>query len=68
MPNMMGRCESGRAATGSIIREDRNGLPDVILGMNVLSQMHVYIAYKERKLYITAASPQPASAPAGAAQ
>jgi len=28
--------------------------------MNVLSQMHVYIGYKERKLYITAADPQPA--------
>ena len=38
----------------------RSGLPDMILGMNTLSQMHVYIAYKERKLYITAANPQAA--------
>ena len=64
MPNMMGNVNPGAPRTGSIIREDRNGLPDVILGMNVLSQMHLYIGYKERKLYITAANPQPASTPA----
>lgn len=38
----------------------RDSPPDLILGMTTLSQMHVYIAYKERKLYITAATPQPA--------
>jgi predicted aspartyl protease len=63
MPNMMGNVNPGAPRTGSIIREDRNGLPDVILGMNVLNQMHVYIGYKERKLYITADSP-PSTAPA----
>jgi hypothetical protein len=68
MPNMMGNVNPGAPRTGSIIRQDRNGLPDVILGMNVLNQMHVYVAYKERRLYLTAASPQPASAPAGAAK
>ncbi|MBV9692184.1 MAG: hypothetical protein JO261_00650 [Alphaproteobacteria bacterium] len=26
---------------------------EFILGMNVLSKLHVYIAYKERKIYIT---------------
>jgi predicted aspartyl protease len=64
MPNMMGNVNPGAPRTGSIIREDRNGLPDIILGMNVLREMHVYIGYKERKLYITAADPQPAPAPA----
>lgn len=68
MPNMMGNVNPAAPRTGSIIREDRNGLPDVILGMNVLSQMHMYIGYKERKLYITAANPQAAQAPAAAAQ
>jgi Aspartyl protease len=27
---------------------------DLTLGMNVISKLHVYIAYKERKLYVTA--------------
>jgi hypothetical protein len=49
-----------------LIREETVGLPDLILGMNVLSQMHVYIAYRERKLYITAADPQRAAASAPA--
>jgi hypothetical protein len=35
------------------------GLGDMILGMDILHHLHVYIAYKEEKLYIT-----PASAPA----
>lgn len=35
------------------------GLGDMILGMDVLRHLHVYIAYKEQKLYLT-----PAAAPA----
>jgi hypothetical protein len=65
MPNLMGNVNPAAPRTGSIIREDRNGLPDVILGMNVLSQMHVYIAYRDRRLYLTAADPKPAAGPAG---
>jgi hypothetical protein len=68
MPNMMGNVNPGAPRTGSIIREDRNGLPNVILGMNVLSEMHLYTGYKERKLYMTAANPQAAAAPAAAAK
>lgn len=63
-PDMMGGANLGQQSTGSLIRDERGGLPDLILGMSTLSQMHVYIAYKERKLYITAATPQVASAPA----
>jgi predicted aspartyl protease len=59
-PDLMGGSSLGEPRTGSIIREARNGLPDLILGMNVLTQMHVYIASKEHKLYITAANSQPA--------
>ena len=62
LPNMMGNVNPGAPRTGSIIRESQNGLPDLVLGMNVLRQMHVYIAYKERKLYITAAAPPPSPA------
>jgi hypothetical protein len=28
-------------------------VPDMLIGMNVLRHLHVYIAYKEQKLYIT---------------
>lgn len=47
------------------IRDTRRdtGLPDMILGMDVLHRLHVYVAYKENKLYVTPAAP---SAPAAA--
>jgi predicted aspartyl protease len=32
------------------------GVPKLILGMGILRQLHMYIAYKEKKLYATAAS------------
>jgi predicted aspartyl protease len=48
---------------GSLIRDTDYGLPDLILGMSVLSKLHVYIAYKEHKVYITAANPEPATVP-----
>jgi hypothetical protein len=28
----------------------------LILGMGILRQLHIYIAYREKKLYVTAAS------------
>ena len=41
---------------------------DMLLGMNVLKHLHVYIAYKEQKLYITPASaPSVATKETGAA-
>ena len=33
--------------------------PDLILGMNVLKYLHLYVAPKEEKLYVSAASPVP---------
>jgi len=33
-----------------------DGDPKLILGMGILRQLHIYIAYKEKKLYVTAAS------------
>lgn len=68
MPDMLSGVNPGAPRTGSIIRDERAGLPDLILGMDILSEMHVYIGYKERKLYITAANPPAGSAPAPAAQ
>jgi len=32
------------------------GQPQLILGMGIIRQLHLYIAYKEKKLYVTAAS------------
>ena len=62
LPDMLSGQGAPAPRTGSIIRENR-ALPDVILGMTTLSQLHLYIAYKERKVYITAAGAPPASAP-----
>jgi predicted aspartyl protease len=43
-------------------------MPDVILGMDILRHLHLYIAYKEQKLYITPADvPLPATAATAAA-
>jgi hypothetical protein len=59
-PDMMTGMTSNAPRTGSLIRDDR-GLPDIILGMDTLSQLHVYVASGERRLYVTAANPQPAA-------
>ncbi len=32
------------------------GQTDLLLGMNVLSKLHLYVAYREHKIYLTAAS------------
>ena len=43
--------------TGTLTRAPDRGLPDLILGMSVLGKTHMYVAYKEKKVYITAAEP-----------
>jgi predicted aspartyl protease len=49
--------------TGSLTdRVDDNLASEVTIGMDVLKRLHIYIAYRESKLYITPASP-PADAP-----
>src|SRR5260370_26537650 len=62
MPN------KNRPKTGSLTRRDTatSGLPDMTLGMSTLSKMHVYIAYRDRKVYITEAAPAPGAAPTAA--
>jgi len=54
LPDMVSNPARPTSGAGSIIRDTDADLPDVILGMNVLSKLHLYIAYKEAKLYITA--------------
>jgi hypothetical protein len=46
--------------TGSLVRPPDRGLPDLILGISILSKTHIYVAYREKKVYITpAGSPAP---------
>jgi predicted aspartyl protease len=43
-------------------------LDDMILGMDILRRLHVYIAYREKKLYIPRAAPAASAEAAAAAQ
>ena len=67
LPDMINTTSEPRP-TGSLIRDTDQGLPELILGMSVLSKLHVYIAYKERKVYITAGGDQAAPAQGQPAQ
>jgi predicted aspartyl protease len=59
MPDQMSQRLPNARRTGSLIREADRGLPDLILGMSVLSETHIYVAYREKKVYITSAATQP---------
>jgi len=55
-------------STGSLLDRRANSveIPPMLLGMDVLRHLHIYIAYREKKLYITPAAgePPPGAAPA----
>jgi predicted aspartyl protease len=40
----------------ALIPEDNSKVRKIILGMNILRRLHIYIAYDEHKLYVSAAS------------
>jgi predicted aspartyl protease len=66
IPRLVGRDLSKIGVQGSRVRTERDEIdqPDLILGMNVLRKLHIYIAVKENKMYITdasAAAAQPAA-------
>ena len=61
IPNMMGKPDVDTATR--TVRDKSNMLPPVILGMSMLNKLHVYIATKEHKLYITAASHETKDSP-----
>ncbi len=44
--------------------ENRILLPEITIGMDVLRKLHLYIAFKEGKLYVSPASPSPAGSAA----
>jgi hypothetical protein len=57
LPDLMGKAMPFNP--GSMLpAEERQGLPDLIIGQSVLSNLHVYIAYRERKLYLSEDDPQ----------
>ena len=51
--NPRNKLEGDMRISNSVIE---TGLGDMILGMDILRHLHMYIAYKEQKLYITLAS------------
>jgi predicted aspartyl protease len=61
LPNMTTKPSEARPV-GSLVRDDPQ-TTSMLLGMTTLGKLHVYIAYKERKVYITAADTTP-TAPA----
>jgi hypothetical protein len=71
IPDKVGRKDPNNGyVTGSRVqRVDDLDLtaPTMLIGMNILSKLHLYIAFSESKIYITPASP-PQGPPAAAAQ
>jgi hypothetical protein len=57
IPDLVGSKDpNNNIATGSLVQRVDDGVgPEVTIGMDVLKRLHLYIAYHERKLYITPA-------------
>jgi predicted aspartyl protease len=49
------------AAIGSHIKQDAVEEPDVLIGMSLLKQLHLVIAYSENAIYYTVAAPKQAA-------
>jgi hypothetical protein len=67
LPDVVGRNDpnNGGRTDSRIGRQDDIQVPDISIGMDVIRQLHIYVAAKEGKLYITAAG---TAAPAQPAQ
>lgn len=64
LPDVIGQKIQDQFTTGSLLdRKVDTHAPVMLIGMNVLKHLHIYIAYREKKLYITPAS-KPAESPA----
>ena len=63
-PDLVGKKDPNNTNTAGsrIIRVDDGLEPDLTVGMDVLKHLHLYIAYREQKLYIT--PPDQSAAPA----
>ena len=62
----MGRNESRQQLVGNRARLEKDliKMPELIIGMNVLRKLHVYMAFGERRLYVSPASAGGAPPPA----
>jgi predicted aspartyl protease len=59
LPELMGKGDSDNITADSHIRRTTDGMqPTMLIGMDVLRKLHLYIAFKEQKLYVTPASDQ----------
>jgi hypothetical protein len=67
-PDVLHRFGDTAQQTGNraLLNNDHSGPAYIAIGMNVLRKLHVYFAFGEQKMYISAASP--ASTPAATAQ
>jgi hypothetical protein len=63
IPDLVGAKDPNNSvATGSLIQHVDDGLaPELTVGMDVLRHLHLYIAFDEHKLYISAAGAPPAT-------
>jgi len=69
IPDRLGHLLGNRPEIGTLIADPKYSdvQPEMLIGMDVLKHLRLYIAYKEEKLYITAAGePASPSAPNGA--
>ena len=59
LPALMGRGDNSTLTADSHIRRITDGMqPTMLIGMDTLRKLHLYIAVKEKKLYVTAGSDQ----------
>ena len=58
MPDLMGRNEERQQLVGSRAHTERDliKMPELIIGMSILRKLHVYMAFKEGRLYVSPAS------------
>jgi predicted aspartyl protease len=62
IPNLVGKNGQDTLAADSRVRRITDGkAPSMLLGMDILSKLHLYIAYKEQNLYVTSAKAAPAA-------
>jgi hypothetical protein len=69
-PNIVGIKDPNNAEqVGNRARHDDYipDMPDILIGLDVLRRLHLYIAFKEEKIYISPGTGTPVTAPAAAA-
>ena len=65
IPDQMGKGNKEDIAADSHIQRITQGMqPTMLIGMDTLRKLHLYIAFKEKKLYLTAGSDQTTQRPA----